>query len=50
VGGVAQVIGPGSCHQLGQMTRFKVLTGKDFLFSILTFCFHFNRKKLSIDQ
>jgi hypothetical protein len=40
---VPRVIGPGSC-QPGPMTRFNVLTGKDFLFSILTFCFHFKEK------
>jgi hypothetical protein len=45
-----EAIGPGSFRKPGPMTRFKDFTGKDFLFSILTFCFHFNRKKLSVDQ
>jgi hypothetical protein len=47
---VPRIISPGSCHQPGPMTCFKDFTGKDFLFSILTVCFHFNRKKLSVDQ
>jgi hypothetical protein len=43
-------IGPGSFHKPGPITCFKDFIGKDFLFSILTFYFYFNRKKLSVDQ